>query len=69
MSRHSDVTTLHRSPDVESANYGLISDVIVTSSEMGLALNLHTTSARYLGRCVHSLAFLRLGVAEILHDK
>ena len=60
---------LHCSSDVKSVIYGLISDVIVTPSEMGLASNLHTTSARYLGRCVQSLAFLNLGVAEILRDK
>ena len=69
MSRHSDVTKLHRPPDVKSAIYGLISDVIVTSSVMGLASNLHTSSARYLGRRVQSLAFLPLGVAEILREK
>ena len=68
MSRHSDITKLHRSSDVKSTIYGLISDVVVTSSEMGLASNLHT-SARYLGRCVQSLAFLRLGVTEILREK
>ena len=56
---------------MKKAIYNLTSDVIVMSSEIGLAPNLHTTPiGRQVGVCVKFYRYLvSLHVAEILSEK
>ena len=43
--------------DMKNAIYDLISHITVMSAEMGLALNLHTYSAWFSGKCIMHAKF------------